>query len=144
MHSHVQSHKLVHVSGVHCHTCILYKCLCFCVLYCPVLYGVGLPCSSAGKKIHLHCRRPLFDSWVGKIPWRRDKPPTPVSMGFSCGSDGKESAFNVGDLGSKSGMGRSPGGWHGNPLQCSCLENSHGQKSLVGLQFIGSQRVRHN
>ena len=29
-------------------------------------------------------------------------------------------------------VGRSPGGKHGNPLQYSCLENPHGQKSLVG------------
>ena len=29
-------------------------------------------------------------------------------------------------------LGRSPGGGHGNPLQCSCLENPHGQMSLVG------------
>ena len=37
--------------------------------------------------------------------------------------DGKESACNVGDLGWIPGSGRSPGGEHGNPLQCSCLEN---------------------
>ena len=30
------------------------------------------------------------------------------------------------------GLGRSPGGGHGNPLQYSCLENPHGQRSLVG------------
>ena len=30
------------------------------------------------------------------------------------------------------GLGRSPGGGHGNPLQYSCLESSHGQRSLVG------------
>ena len=40
------------------------------------------------------------------------------------GSDGKESACNAGDLGSIPGLGRSPGGWHRNPLQYSCLENS--------------------
>ena len=39
------------------------------------------------------------------------------------GSDSKESACNVGDLGSVPGLGRSPGGGHGNPLQSSCLEN---------------------
>ena len=53
-------------------------------------------------------------------------------MGFSGGSDGKESACNAGDLDSIPGLGRSPGGGHGNPLQCSCLENPHGQRSLVG------------
>ena len=53
-------------------------------------------------------------------------------MGFPCGSAGKESACNVGDLGLISVLGRSPGGGHGNPLQYSCLENPHGQRSLVG------------
>ena len=43
--------------------------------------------------------------------------------GFPGGSDGKESACNAGDLGSVPGLGRSPGGGHGNPLQYSCLEN---------------------
>ena len=35
----------------------------------------------------------------------------------------KASAYNAGDLDSISGLGRSPGGGHGNPLQYSCLEN---------------------
>ena len=50
------------------------------------------------------------------------------------GSDGKESACNVGDLGSIPGLGRSPGEGNGNPLQYSCLENSvdRGAWSLVG------------
>ena len=45
-------------------------------------------------------------------------------MGFPGGSDGKESACNVGDLGSIPGLGRSPGEGKGYPLQCSGLENS--------------------
>ena len=45
------------------------------------------------------------------------------ALGFPGGSDGKESACNAGDLGSILGLGRSPGGQHGNPLQYSCLEN---------------------
>ena len=53
-------------------------------------------------------------------------------MGFPGGSDGKESACNVGHSGSIPGSGRSPGGGHGNPLQYSCLENPHGQRSLAG------------
>ena len=36
-------------------------------------------------------------------------------------SDGKKYACNVGDLGLISGLGRSPEGGHGNPLQYSCL-----------------------
>ena len=43
--------------------------------------------------------------------------------GFPGGSAGKESTCNVGDLGLIPGLGRSPGGGHGNPLQYSCLEN---------------------
>ena len=52
--------------------------------------------------------------------------------GFPGGSDGKESACNAGDLGLIPGLGRFPGGGHGNPLQYSCLENPHGERSLVG------------
>ena len=40
--------------------------------------------------------------------------PTPVFLGFPCGSAGKESACNVGDLGSIPGLGRSPGEGKGN------------------------------
>ena len=63
---------------------------------------------------------------VRKIPWRRDGLPTPVFLGFPGGSDGKESACNVGNLGSIPVLGSSPGGGHGNPLQYSCLENPMG------------------
>jgi len=155
-------------------------------------------------------RRPRLDSWVKKIPWRRDRLPTPVFLGFSCGSTAKNlpamweawvqalgwedpwrreglptpvlwsrefhglhsqsmgsqrvghdcTTFNyihpsqtqnlvtidkkryraslvvqlvknlpanvgdTGDVGSISGLGRSPGEGNGNPLQYSCLENS--------------------
>ena len=55
-----------------------------------------------------------------------------------CGSDGKESVCNVGDLGSIPGLGRSPGGGHGNPLQCSCLENAmdHGSFQARILEWV--------
>ena len=45
-------------------------------------------------------------------------------MSFPGGSDGKASAYNVGDPGSVLGLGISPGEGNGNPLQYSCLENS--------------------
>ena len=45
-------------------------------------------------------------------------------LGFPCGSSSKESACNVGDLGSVPGLGRSPGEGKGYPLQHSGLENS--------------------
>ena len=50
---------------------------------------------------------------------------------------------NAGDRGSIPGLGRSPGGGHGNPLWCSCLENPHGQRSLAGYSPEGC-RVRHD
>ena len=67
---------------------------------------------------------PWFDSWVGKISWRRDRLPLPVFLGFPGGSAGKESACSAGDLGSIPGLGRSPGGGKGYPLQYSGLKNS--------------------
>ena len=44
-------------------------------------------------------------------------------QGFPVSLDGKASAYNMGDLGSIPGLGRSPGEGNGNPLQYSCLEN---------------------
>ena len=55
-----------------------------------------------------------------------------VIQGFPGSSAGKESACKAGDPGSILGSRRSPGGGHGNQLQYSCLENPHGQRSLVG------------
>ena len=58
-------------------------------------------------------------------------------MNFPGGSDIKESACKVGDLGSIPALGRSPGEGNGNPLQYSCLENPHGQWSLVNYSLWG-------
>ena len=66
---------------------------------------------------------------------------------FPGGSDGKTSAYNVGDLGSIPGSGRPPGEGNGNPLQYSCLENpmdSPTEKEPGRLQSMGSQRVGHD
>ena len=46
-----------------------------------------------------------------------------VRKGFPCGSEVKASAYNMGDLGSIPGSGRSPGEGNGNPLRYSCLED---------------------
>ena len=64
--------------------------------------------SSGLVKNHLQCRRPWLGSWVGTICCRRDKWPTPVSLGFPCGSARKESVCNAGDLGSIPELGRFP------------------------------------
>ena len=58
------------------------------------------------------------------IPWRRDRLPTPVFLGFPCDLAGKESACNMGDLGSIPGLGISPEEGKGYLLQYSGLENS--------------------
>ena len=63
------------------------------------------------------------------------------SEGFPGGSDGKESTCNVGDLGFIPGLGRSPGGEHGNPLQYSCLENPHRQRILTGYSPWGHKEL---
>ena len=74
--------------------------------------------SSGGKEPACNAGDP------GKIPWRRNRQPTPVFLGFLGGSAAKETACNVGDLGSIPGLGRSPGEGKGYPLQCSGLKNS--------------------
>ena len=56
-------------------------------------------------------------------------------MGFPGDAVLKNPSANAGDtrdVGSIPGLGRSPGVGNGNPLQYSCLENLHGQRSLVG------------
>ena len=58
-----------------------------------------------------------------------------MRLGLPRWLSGKESACHTGDAGDGGlipGLGRSPGGGHGNPLQYSCLENPHGQRSLEG------------
>ena len=76
-------------------------------------------------------------SLAGHSPWGHEESDTTqrltrlhhtVCRGRPGASDGKESACNVGDLGSIPGLR----GGHGNPLQYPPLEKPHGQRSLVG------------
>ena len=60
-----------------------------------------------------------------------------IPMGFPSSSSGKESTCTAGNPGSIPGLRGFPGGGHGNPLQYSCLENPHRQKSLVGCSPCG-------
>ena len=64
-------------------------------------------------------------------------------FGASCGSAGKESACNVGDLGSIPGLRRSPGGGQGNPLQYFYLKNPT-DRGAWQAKSLGSQRSGHN
>ena len=85
-----------------------------------------------GKPVYLSIYIYIYVSWVGKISWRRDRLPTPVFLGFPGGSVVKKPPANAEDMSSIPGLGRSPGEGNANPLQYSCLENSHGQRSLAG------------
>ena len=62
-----------------------------------------------------------------------------IILGFPGGSDGKESAYNVEDLGLIPGLVRPAGGEHGNPFRYTCLENLHGQSSLAGYSPWGGK-----
>ena len=63
------------------------------------------------------CSPPFYSPGMHLIWW-------PVLLaGLPGWLRGKDSACNAGDMDSIPGSGRSPGGGHGNPLQCSCLEN---------------------
>ena len=53
-------------------------------------------------------------------------------------------AGHIRDVGLIPGLGRYPGGGHGNPLQYSGLENPRGTEEPGGLQSMESQRVGHN
>ena len=65
-------------------------------------------------------------STPGTHPYRCQKLPPISRWGFLCGSDGKASACNAGDLGLTPGLGRSPEEGKGYLLQYSSLENSMG------------------
>ena len=66
-------------------------------------------------------------------------------QGFPGGSDGKELACNAGYLSSCPELRRAPGEGHGKPLQYSCLENAHGQRTLTGYSSRGHNWVsKHN
>ena len=67
----------------------------------------------------MQCRRPWFDSWIKKIPWGRDRLPTPIFLGFPGSSASKGSACNIRDLGLIPGLGRSAGEGIGYPLPYS-------------------------
>ena len=97
-----------------------------------IFQTLGFPDSSVGKESVCNAGDPQFDFWVRKIPWRRERLPTPVFLGFPCGWASKESACNSGDLGSIPGLGRSPGEGEGYPTSVFWSGEFHGLYSLWG------------
>ena len=80
---------------------------------------------------------------MGYGMWRRDRLPTLVFLGVSGRSDGKESACNVGDLGSIPGLGRAPEGGHDNHSRVlAWIIPGVGEPG--GLPFMGLHRVGHD
>ena len=71
-------------------------------------------------------------------------PTRDIKWSFPGSSVGKESACNARDLGLIPGLGRFPGGGHGNPMKYSCLENPLDRGVSGGLQSMGSQRVGYD
>ena len=92
-----------------------------------------------GEAPHSSCslESPLLSlsPWDFYLAWR-------TRWASSGGWDGKESPCNAADPGSVSGLGRSPGGGHDDPLRYSCLENSM-DRGAWRATALGSQRVGH-
>ena len=75
----VPSFDVLHkIFGTHAHFIFTGILLLKNYLYLYVIYK-GLPLWLSWYRICLHCGRPGFDPWVWKIPWRRERLPTPVS-----------------------------------------------------------------
>ena len=95
--------------------------------------------SSAGKESTCSAGDPVqFDSWLEKLPWRRDRLLIPVILGFPCGSEGKEPASNERHLGLIPGLRRFScrRAWQPTPV---CLPGeSPGTEEPGGLHFMGS------
>ena len=85
-----------------------------------------------------------FNPWVGKIPWRRDRLPTSVFLGFPGGSDGKESACKYERLGCDSRVREIPWRRAWQPTPVLLPGASPWTEGPGGLQCMGSQRVRHD
>ena len=82
---------------------------------------------------------------MGKIFINHISDKSRVHKVFPAGSDGKESAWNAGNLGSIPGLGRAPGEENGNPPHsCILAWKIPWTEEPGGLQFMGSQRARHD
>ena len=91
------------------------------------------------NSIAIFARAQLQDFYLG-FPYLTER----ASQGELMVKNPPARAGYIRDVGSIPGLGRSPGGGNGNPLQYSCLENPMDTEDLRGLQSTGSQRVGHN
>ena len=97
-----------------------------CSVVSDSLWPHGPHGSLPGSSVHGILQTRILE-WVG-IPFSRGFSQHRDWTWVSCiAGDGKESTWNAEGLGSIPGLGRSPEGEHGNPLQYSCLENPQGQ-----------------
>ena len=87
------------------------------------------------------CQKPCFLEDYPCISGILYQPNPENVRGFPGGSVSIESVCHAGDLGLIPELGRSSGGEHGNPLQYSCLENSHEWRSLVGCSPWGHKEL---
>ena len=93
--------------------------------------GIGCPLQSSWAYLVTQLvKNPpaVRETWVQSLGWEdplEKGKATHSSIHGLLRSDCKESVCSEGDLGSIPGLGRCPGGWHGNPVQYSWLENSH-------------------
>ena len=111
--------------------------MCVCICYSPKTHLLTV--ELRGQRVHIK----IILINIVKSPF--SKFPA-IFTSINNGSDSKESACNVGDLDSISGLGRCPGEGNGNPLQYSCLENSmdRGDRGAWWATVRGSQRVGHS
>ena len=110
-------HSLIFLFNKH----LLSPTMCLVNMGGPVLhaFGPGLRCGVLCWALRRSTRLRVWESWGALVPTLTivKKQMLPRWRG------GKEPASNAGDLGPVPGLGRSPGGGNGNPLQYSCLEN---------------------
>ena len=110
-------------------------------LYCHPAYLTYMQSTSC--KILGWMKHKLEFRLLGEISVTSDMQMTPPLLDFSVGSHSKVSTNNVGDLGSISGSGRSPGKGNGNPLQYFTGKIPWTEEP-GGLQSMGLQRVRYD
>ena len=101
---------------------------------------LSFPGSTAGKESTCNAGD-LVQFLVQWIPWRRDRLPTPVFLGLPGGSEVKKPPAMQETWVRSPCLGRYPGEGHGNPLQNSCLESPHGQRSLAGCSPLGRREL---